>query len=38
MPDYSLSTAIGLFNSAISLILVITVNKIAKKLTETSLW
>jgi ABC-type polysaccharide transport system permease subunit len=38
MPDYSLSTAIGLFNSVISLILVIMVNKIAKKLTETSLW
>ena len=38
MPNYSLSTAVGLFNSVISLILVITVNKIAKKLTETSLW
>jgi ABC-type polysaccharide transport system permease subunit len=38
MPDYSLSTAIGLFNSVITLLLVITVNKIAKKLTETSLW
>jgi ABC-type polysaccharide transport system permease subunit len=38
MPNYSLSTAIGLFNSVISLILVIMVNKIAKKLTETSLW
>lgn len=38
MPDYSLSTAVGLFNSVISLILVIMVNKIAKKLTETSLW
>lgn len=38
MPDYSLSTAIGLFNSVISLMLVIMVNRIAKKLTETSLW
>jgi putative aldouronate transport system permease protein len=38
MPNYSLSTAIGLFNSVISLVLVIMVNKIAKKLTETSLW
>jgi len=37
-PDYSLSTAVGLFNSVISLILVIAVNRIAKKLTETSLW
>jgi len=38
MPDYSLSTAVGLFNSVVSLILVITVNRIAKALTETSLW
>lgn len=38
MPNYSLSTAVGLFNSTISLVLVIVVNKIAKKLTETSLW
>jgi len=38
IPDYSLSTAVGLFNSVISLILVVIVNKIAKKLTETSLW
>ena len=38
MPDYSLSTAVGLFNSVISLVLVVTVNTIAKKLTETSLW
>ena len=38
MPNYSLSTAVGLFNSVVSLILVISVNRIAKKLTETSLW
>jgi len=38
MPDYSLSTAVGLFNSVISLALVLIVNKVAKKLTETSLW
>jgi ABC-type polysaccharide transport system permease subunit len=38
MPDYSLSTAVGLFNSVISLVLVVTVNAIAKKLTATSLW
>ena len=38
MPDYSLSTAVGLFNSVISLVLVVIVNTIAKKLTATSLW
>lgn len=37
-PDYSYGTAIGLFNSVINLILIITVNKISKKVTETSLW
>lgn len=36
--NYSFSTAVGLFNSAISFILLITVNSISKKLTETSLW
>jgi len=38
LPDYSLSTAVGLFNSVVSLVLVITVNAIAKRLGETSLW
>jgi ABC-type polysaccharide transport system permease subunit len=37
-PNYSYSTAIGLFNSIINFILLITVNKISKKLSETSLW
>lgn len=36
--QYSYSTAISLFNSLINLILIITVNSIAKKLSETSLW
>ncbi|WP_342426160.1 ABC transporter permease subunit [Paenibacillus sp. FSL L8-0158] len=36
--QYSFSTAIGLFNSVVNIILIITVNRIAKKLTETSLW
>ncbi len=35
---YSFSTAVGIFNSIINLILVITSNKISKALTETSLW
>ena len=36
--DWSYSTAIGLFNSAINLCLIVFANKISKKLTETSLW
>lgn len=36
--EYDYATAIGLFNSVISFILLITVNSISKKLTETSLW
>jgi multiple sugar transport system permease protein/putative aldouronate transport system permease protein len=36
--NYSFSTAVGLFNSVISFILMITVNQISKKLTETSVW
>jgi len=38
MMDYSYSTAVGLFNSVISFILVIVVNKISRMLTENSLW
>ena len=38
MANYSYSTAIGLFNAVINLILIVTVNKIAGKLGETSLW
>ncbi|MGB8455681.1 MAG: ABC transporter permease subunit [Anaerocolumna sp.] len=36
--QYSYSTAIGLFQSAVSLILLCAVNKAARKLGETSLW
>lgn len=36
--DYSFSTAIGLFQSVISLILMCTVNQIAGKLSDVSLW
>jgi len=36
--DYSYPTAVGLFKSIINLILLITVNKISGKLSQTSLW
>lgn len=36
--DYSYSTAIGLFNSVINLILIVCVNWFSKKTSETSLW
>ncbi|WP_310225234.1 ABC transporter permease subunit [Paenibacillus qinlingensis] len=36
--DYSYTTAIGLFNNIINLILLVTVNRISKKVSETSLW
>ena len=35
---FSFTTAIGLFDSVINFILLITVNQIAKKLSSTSLW
>lgn len=38
IPDYSYSTAIGLFSSVISLIMVTLVNAVARRLDETSLW
>jgi ABC-type polysaccharide transport system permease subunit len=37
-PEFSYGSAIDLFNSIINLILIITVNKLAKKFSETSLW
>lgn len=36
--NYSFSTAIGVFNSVISLILFFIANTLSKKLTETSIW
>lgn len=36
--DYGFSTAAGLFQSLVSFIMLITVNQISKKITETSLW
>lgn len=36
--QYSFSAAVGLFNSLINLILLVTFNQVAKKLGETSLW
>lgn len=36
--DYGFSTAAGLFQSVVSFIMLIAVNQISKKLTETSLW
>lgn len=35
---YSLSSAVGLFNNVINLILLVLVNKISRKLSDTSLW
>lgn len=36
--QYSFSTAVGLFNSVINIVLLLTVNKISNKVSETSLW
>lgn len=36
--NFSYSTSIGLFNSVINLILILSVNYLAKKMSETSLW
>ena len=36
--DYSYSAAVGLFNNVINLILLVTVNQFAKKITKSSLW
>ncbi|MGI5878646.1 MAG: ABC transporter permease [Christensenellales bacterium] len=38
IPDYPYATAIGLFNSVINLILISTVNAIARRAGDTSLW
>ncbi|WP_230391599.1 MULTISPECIES: sugar ABC transporter permease [unclassified Oceanispirochaeta] len=36
--DFSFSTAVGFFNSIINLVLLLTVNKLARKTGETGLW
>ena len=36
--DYGFSTAVGLFNSVINSILLLTVNAVSRKISETSLW
>ena len=36
--DFAYATAIGMFNNIINFILVVTVNKISKTVSETSLW
>ena len=36
--DYSFSTAVGLFNSVINFLLLITANAISRRVNETSLW
>jgi len=36
--DYAFSTAVGLFNNIVNLVLLITVNWVAGKVSETSLW
>ncbi len=36
--QYSFSTAIGLFNSVVNLILLVTVNMISRKISDNSLW
>ena len=36
--NYSYATAVGLFNSVVSIILIILANRISRRVTETSLW
>lgn len=36
--QYSLSTAVGLFNSVVNLVLVLVVNRISKKINDVSIW
>ena len=36
--DYGVATAAGLFEAIVALILVVTANKVSRKLTETTLW
>ena len=36
--DYSSSAAVGLFNSVVNMVLLLFVNTIARKVSDTSLW
>jgi putative aldouronate transport system permease protein len=36
--NYSFATAVGLFNSLINLVLLLTVNGLAKRITNNSIW
>jgi putative aldouronate transport system permease protein len=36
--DFSFATAVGLFNSVINFAIIIIVNAISRKISETSLW
>lgn len=36
--DFSFSTAVGMFNSVVNFILIVTVNAITRRISETSLW
>ena len=38
LPNYGYSTAINLFNSVVNLFLLITINYIARRVSENSLW
>jgi len=38
IPDYSYSSAIGLFNSVVNFVIIMIVNAVSKHVTETSLW
>ena len=38
IPNFSYATAVGMFNSAVNLLLIVTVNSIAKRTSEISLW
>ena len=37
-PNFSYATAIGLFKNALAFLLLLTVNRISKRMSETSLW
>ena len=36
--DYSYSAAVGLFNSVVNMVLLLFVNTIARRVSDTSLW